>query len=90
VLEEDDSEECERKFRSVGEKFKLRIRLPDRKDYTACLAELPPLELGDVFVYLLSVCQWSPTRLQRRKEDDGYKLFLAGHNDKVCMVKVSN
>jgi hypothetical protein len=89
LVEADDSEDCEERFRSVGENFQLKIKLPCDKDFSEDLTHLPQLELGDVFVYLLSMCQWSAARLKNRKSDDGYLLFKALHIDKVMTTKVS-
>lgn len=48
-----------------------------RKD----LASIPDIESCDVLVYLLLWCGWSPERLSRYKQDNGYRSYMACHID---------
>lgn len=86
VVEPDDTANCEADFKKIGD---CEIDIPSLNSFSDNLMFLPSLELGDVFVYLLSVCKWPTARLKNRKADDGYELFKERHIDNVKMVEVS-
>ena len=86
VVEADDSTQCDRSFRTVGDQL---IDIPNSTNFSDILTDLPQIELADVFTHLLSACDWSTARLKQRKKDDGYKLFDQRHIDRVKVLKVS-
>jgi hypothetical protein len=86
LIEEDDSSCVISKFLSVGT---AKIRLPSSTSMKKKLTEMPQLEMSDVFSFLVTSCQWSSNRLKRHKQDDGYRLFMEKHIDKVQIAVVS-
>ena len=59
-----------------------KVVLPDPSKITHWddnLKMLPNFEIADVFVYLISVCCWTTSRLKRYKHDRGYRLFQDGN-----------
>ena len=85
LIEPDDAAKCEVDFRTVkGTTIKLN------EEFTKSLDGLPYLNLAEIFFYLLHVCEWSSSRLREYQKDDGFRLFMANHVDRVEMQTVSD
>ena len=99
LLEKCDHVESERKRRRVERVDGTVIDLNDRVvTWTKNLSQLPMLTLGEVFAYLLQHCEWTPQRMAKYKQDDGYGMFMDEHiecveygeiegHDQHCYVK---
>ena len=65
--------ESERKRRRVEGVDGTVTDLNDRVvEWINELTKLPMLTLGEVFAYLLQHCQWTPQRMAKYKQDDGF------------------
>ena len=86
VKEGCDHEESERKRRRVVGDDGYVIDLNGRSvEWTTSLKDCPSLSLGDVFAYLIKSCQWTPERLTKFKDDDGYLMFVDNHVETVVL-----
>ncbi|CAC5415858.1 unnamed protein product [Mytilus coruscus] len=65
-----------------------KVIIPDIfsiSDWNNNLITLPTVEMGDIFVYLMTTCMWSNDRLKSYKNDNGYQLYMQRHVDNVVM-----
>lgn len=91
-LEPDDREESEKKRRcvsvtvnGVSETVDLRGK---KVSWTDNLNDAPVVRDGNIFAYLMHHCQWGWTRVNSSQEDDGYKMFLDQHVEKLRVGKI--
>ena len=79
-----DRAESERKRRCVRELDGSVRDLNGRTvAWTKDLKKLPSITCTDVFVYLSVDCAWTPERMKRHKEDDGYRMYIDNHVEEV-------
>ncbi|CAC5371146.1 unnamed protein product [Mytilus coruscus] len=54
------------------------------------LTTVPTVEMGDIFVYLMTTCMWSNDRLKSYKNDNDYQLYMQRHVENVVMRTLNN
>ena len=87
VVEADDNHDLDVKFRTL--ECGNIVRGVSSQRFISDLKSLPPLNLADIFAYVLGKCLWNSSRLRNHRNDDGYQLFRGGHIEGVKMCQVS-
>ncbi|XP_062577470.1 uncharacterized protein LOC134239315 [Saccostrea cucullata] len=68
---------------NIGSEVVILDQVSQVSNWNKDLSQIPDVESFDVLVYLTQKCGWNSARLSNYKQDNGYRLHMAGHIDDV-------